>query len=148
MPPSVYPWAARFKFAQEMLPFISELSLGCAECDATAPRTNLVSIERIPALFCLNRHHSKICVDCSTRRCMRAKTRELGMMAVSLRRASEYCACEQPLSPECYQTLGVEILWMECPETHVGHLTVKFRGRAQAPPKRHGRTLTSGARGA
>ncbi len=31
---------------------------------------------------------------------------------------------------------------------HVGHLTVKLRGRPEAPAKRRGRILSSGARGA
>jgi hypothetical protein len=148
VPPSIHPWATRFESEQKMLAFKSELSSSCAECDASTPRTDLLSIERIPPFFGLNRHRSEIDVDCSTRRRMRAKALELGMMAVSLRRASEYRAGEQALSPERNQTFGVEVLGMECPETHFERLTMKLRGRPEAQSERQGRTLSCSARGA
>lgn len=44
-PPSVQPWAARAKFAQKMLPFISKLSVSRIQCDASAAGTDLPSIE-------------------------------------------------------------------------------------------------------
>lgn len=44
-PPSVQPWAARPKFAQKMLPFISKLSVSRVQCDAWAAGTDLPSIE-------------------------------------------------------------------------------------------------------
>jgi hypothetical protein len=142
VPTSIHPWTARFKFAQKMLPFISELPLSRAESDASAPRTDLLSIERIPSFFRLNRHRSKISVDCSTRRWMRAKTLELRMVAVSLRRASEYRAREQALSPECNQTFGVEVLGMERPEAHFGSLTMELMSRQEAQSKRQWRILS------
>ena len=44
-PPGAQPRVARAKFAQQMLPFISKLSLGCSEYDPCAHRPNLASIE-------------------------------------------------------------------------------------------------------
>ncbi len=78
---------------------------------------------------------------------MRAKTLELWMMAVTPRYAPEHCTREQALSPERHQTSGVQVLGMERPEAHSGHLAAKLRSRPGVSEKRRGPTLLTRARG-
>jgi hypothetical protein len=72
---------------------------------------------------------------------MGAKSLQLGVMTITLGRASKHSTREESLSPKRDQTLGVKVLGMECPETHRAALNAAER--AAVPAIRNYGTLST-----
>jgi hypothetical protein len=101
-----------------MLPLELQLTLRRSQSDPRAQRTYLLPVKGISASLRLDQDQPEVCVYRRDRRGMRTKASELRVMAIALGFAPEYRASEQTFSPECHQSLGIEILGMECPEPH------------------------------
>jgi hypothetical protein len=101
-----------------MLPLQVQLTLRRPQPDPPAQRTYLLAVKGISASLRLDQDQPEVCVYRCDRRGMRTKASELRVMAIALGFAPEYRASEQAFSPECHQSLGIEILGMERPEPH------------------------------
>jgi hypothetical protein len=71
-----------------MLPFEGELPAGGRHYDASACRSELAPIERIPATSRLTRHRVQIHVDRGARHRMPAEAQQLRMVTIAFGRTS------------------------------------------------------------
>jgi hypothetical protein len=129
-PPSVQHPIAHGQLSQQMLPFIRYLSSGDRNRGDLSQRANLGFVKGITARGRLRMDNRKIRTDGSPRKRVLPKSDQLWMVTVASCLPSEYRPCQQRFAPQCHQALRIEVLWMDCPETHIGgqRLTKSLNG--------------------
>ena len=109
---------AATQFVEQMLPFALELPACNGETARRARNGDPLGREAIAALPGLFMNRAQILADATDRRRVRAKPKELRMMLVAPRLAPEHGLCEQRFPPESHESLSVEILRMQAPNSH------------------------------
>jgi len=109
---------AAAQFLQQMLPFALELTARNGETTTRARRSDPLGREAVAAICCVLMNAAQILTDATNRRRVRAKPKELRVMLVAPRSASEHGLREKRFPPESNQALGVEILRMKTPDPH------------------------------
>ena len=110
------------KLAQQVLPFERDLSVCRIEQHGGAHGTDLTPVESISAIACLLGDRAQVRVDRDARPPAASEPEQLRMMPVSDRHPSQHGARQQPLSPQGHESLRIEVLRMQCPQSHRRYL--------------------------
>src|SRR4051812_8378230 len=110
---------SRGQFAEQMLPLVEHLAPRHDDARDRTARSDLAAVEVVTPLDRLFVNRTQVRVDRRARRSVRREARELRMMPIASRLATQYGAREQRLSPERNEPLAVEVLRVERPEAHI-----------------------------
>src|SRR3954462_12618760 len=99
-----------------MVPLVGELPLGHLYDRRAMASSDLGPAEAVSAAVRFRQHGAQICVDRRKWIVVRAKARELRMVAIAARFPAQDRACEQSLAPHGDKTLGVQVAGMQRPE--------------------------------
>jgi hypothetical protein len=102
----------------EMSPLEVDLRAGDRHALPHAGPAELGAIEAVAAPRRLLADHGQVRVEARHRAPAAAKALELGMPAVAARGPAEHGAREEPLAPDGHEPGGIEVSWMQAPETH------------------------------
>ena len=126
-PPSVQRPTPRGQLSQQMLPLVRYLRSGDRNRVDHTQRSDLAFIEGITAQCRLRMDSRKIRTYGATRKRMCPKSVQLRMAPISLCLSTQYRPCQQRFAPQRNQALRIEVLRVDCPESHIARwrLTTK-----------------------
>src|ERR1700744_4975578 len=102
-----------------MLPLVRYLSRRGRNRLHRTQGSNLAFVEGIATRRCFGMDCRKIGVDCTARQCMCPKALQLRMVPVASCFPTQYRPSQQRFAPQCNQALGIKVLRMNCPESHI-----------------------------
>jgi hypothetical protein len=103
-----------------MLPLELKLAIRAGKTYAGSNRRDFTPIKRVASRVSLQQNPCQIAIDGRAWRRLLQKSMQLRMVPVTLCLATQHRSGEKTLPPKRHKTLGIEILWMECPEAHNG----------------------------
>lgn len=106
------------QLAEQVVPLAGQLAVGDRQPQGVVARSDFGAVEPIPTPSGFCQHAPQVAVDRRDRIRTAPETVELGMAAVSDRRAREHGTGQKPLAPAGYQPRGIQITRMERPQTH------------------------------
>jgi len=115
------------------MPLVTQLTFRCDYFGTTSHRPDLGGIEGKPARLRLRQDPGKVAVDRRARRGVLLKPLQLGMKSITFRLPAQHGPGEQTFSPQCDESLGIQILWVKGPDAH-GRQPIVLSGVAAASP--------------
>lgn len=102
----------------QMPPFVVKLISGDVDSPGRQAPLDLLPVKLISPPHGFFVHHPQVELDCTTRRGRGTEPDELRMTAISLRLSREHLSCQKRFPPESNNAPGVQMFWMEGPESH------------------------------
>jgi hypothetical protein len=120
-----------------MLPLMRYLLGGDRNRVDPTHRSNLAFIEGITTRFRLKMDGRKIRAYSATRKCVRPKSIQLRMAPIPSCLPAQNRPCQQRFAPQRNQALRIEVLRMDCPESHIAgwRLTMRLNDTGMQCPQ-------------
>src|SRR5579859_2065270 len=110
-----------------MTPLVGQLSVGFPDPPPKFRSTDFRSVEGVAPPATLRKNDSQVVGHCGGRLGDFPETQQLRMVAVSFRKTLQDFLSQQSFAPQSYQSFGIQISRVDCPQSHDRRNLIKGR---------------------